>query len=127
MTAGRTRRHLPTFGRLRLSLATIVISVGGAVALAALGQPGFAGALLAIGLLVTLPLIWVLGPQFPLVAGPDDATTHDAPNPVRTLRDRYARGEIDREELDARLDTLLGTEEYEDLVDGTADPVTAHK
>lgn len=122
MTARRTRRHLPTFGRLRLSLATIVISVGGAVALAALGQPGFAGALLALGLLVTLPLIWVLGTQFPLVAGPDDA-----PNPVRTVRDRYARGEIDREELDARLDTLLGTEEYEDLVDGTADPVTAHK
>jgi uncharacterized membrane protein len=40
-----------------------------------------------------------------------------ASDPLRTLRDRYARGELTDEEFDRRLDRLLETETVEDVAE----------
>jgi uncharacterized membrane protein len=47
-------------------------------------------------------------------AGSDDGGESD---PLRTLRDRYARGELTDEEFDRRLDRLLETETIEDVAE----------
>lgn len=68
---------------------------------------------------VLLPLIAILGEDFPLVASDDEsaaataADTTDATDPVDRLRERYANGEIDEAEFERKLDRLLETEDLE--------------
>jgi hypothetical protein len=62
-----------------------------------------------------LPLIGLLGSDFPLVESSDDEpsadeTTHDE-DPLTTLRQRYANGEIDEAEFERRLELMLETED----------------
>ncbi len=67
---------------------------------------------------VLLPLIAILGDDFPLVASEDESAatesgTTAATDPVDRLRERYANGEIDEAEFERKLDRLLETEDLE--------------
>lgn len=62
------------------------------------------------GFFVLIPLIGILGDDFPLVESPTETPRKD---PVETLRDRYARGEIDQAEFERRLEYLVETEDTE--------------
>lgn len=53
------------------------------------------------------------GPSSARGAGVAPAITHAGTDPLLTLRDRYAQGEIDAEEFERRLDGLLRTEPAE--------------
>lgn len=78
----------------------------------------------SIGLFVLIPLI-VLAPE--LVPFVDDGSDRASPSPtgrepvgrepsgdpVTDLRDRYANGELSRQEFERRLDDLLATEDLE--------------
>ncbi|WP_276273166.1 SHOCT domain-containing protein [Haloarcula litorea] len=71
---------------------------------------------LAVGLLLATPvtalLVWPTPAAVPdLSLGSGQPASDDADGPVAALRDRYARGEIDRETFEERLDDLLATED----------------
>ncbi|MFC7076694.1 SHOCT domain-containing protein [Haloarcula halophila] len=76
---------------------------------------------------ILLPLIGILGDDFPLVEpepaepedaetpatdshGVDDRTASSDRSPLEQLRERYARGEVSEEEFERRLERLLETE-----------------
>jgi len=72
------------------------------------------------GFFVIIPLVALLGDDFPLVestAADGESATATEPDPLATLRERYATGEIDEAEFERRLDRLLETEELDDRVD----------
>lgn len=89
--------------------------------------------------LVVLPVVIILAEQAPnvLLAGigvafiallfrafgvlGDTAASVEAVDPLKTLQDRYARGEIDDEEFERRLDRLVEMENLE-LADAVDDP-----
>ena len=110
---------LPTFEKTKL-IGLIAILSFGLTSLFAVLLPEALGALIPatfiFGFFVLIPLALLLGEDFPLVesegAGeaPASATAED---PLATLRERYATGEIGEEEFERRLDRLLETEELE--------------
>ena len=116
---------LPTFEKKRLIGLIAILSFGFASLFAVL-LPGVLGPLIPatfiLGFFVLVPLVALLGEDFPLVeaAGPggepasSTATTED---PLATLRERYATGEIGEEEFERKLDRLLETEELDDRAD----------
>jgi len=120
---------LPTFEKMRLAGIIAVLSFG-LTALFAVLLPGFLEALIPatfiLGFFVLVPLVLLLGEDFPLVRseGADErptSTTATNEDPLATLRERYATGEIGEEEFERKLDRLLETEEMEGRVDaGTA-------
>ena len=70
------------------------------------------------GFFLLLPLVWFLEDDFPLVEPESkDAGEGTLENPVATLRERYATGEIDDDEFERRLDRLLETEELQREID----------
>lgn len=73
------------------------------------------------GFLILIPLVLVLGEDFPLVASDEpDASVGSgatAENPIAALRERYASGEIDEAEFDRKLDRLLATEDLDERFD----------
>ncbi|WP_418285956.1 SHOCT domain-containing protein [Halorubrum sp. DTA46] len=114
---------LPTFERMRLVGVIAVLSFG----LTALFAVLLSGALEALipatfilGFFVLIPLVLLLGDDFPLVGSEEtteeSAVTTDA-DPLETLRERYATGEIGEEEFERRLDRLLETEDLADRAD----------
>ena len=93
---------------------------------------GGVAAPLVTGLWWTLPLVWFIGlfvvlPVLhtltrPLPEGDDGGERSDADPALEALRERYARGEIDRREFERKLDRLLETEDAE-TVDRTGGDV----
>jgi len=96
-------------------VGTIAILSFGFTAMAAiLGGGTLVPALFVFGVFVLMPLVALLGEDLPLVAEPnseDADVTATADDPVELLRERYARGELSKEEFEARLDRLLETED----------------
>lgn len=92
---------------------------------------------LVTGLWWSLPLVWFFGlfvllPVFHTLTKPvpdaDGDADADAPaDPaLRALRERYARGEIDDQEFERKLDRLLATEDAE-TVDRSGSEVLAER
>ena len=116
---------LPTFEKSRLIGLVAILSFGltslFAVLLPEALEP-LIPATFILGFFVLIPLAALLGEDFPLVESEDadaglassTATTED---PLATLRERYATGEIGEEEFERRLDRLLETEELDDRID----------
>jgi len=116
---------LPTFEKIRLTGLIGILSFGltalFAVLLPALLEP-LIPATFILGFFVLIPLIWVLGEDFPLVASGNEADSAvdrsaTAERPVAALRERYATGEIDEAEFERRLDRLLATEDLDERFD----------
>ncbi|GAA0715030.1 putative membrane protein [Halorubrum trapanicum] len=121
---------LPTFEKKRLIGLIAVLSFG-LTALFAVLLPTALGPLIPatfiLGYFILIPLVAVLGEQFPLVASDDgtvEATETDgsaaataADHPVAALRERYATGEIDEAEFERKLDRLLATEDLDERFD----------
>lgn len=115
---------LPTFEKSKLIGLVAVLSFG-LTSLFAVLLPGALGPLIpatfVLGFFVLIPLVALLGEDFPLVepadaeadAASSPATTGD---PLETLRERYATGEIGEEEFERRLERLLETEALEERV-----------
>ncbi|OYR42371.1 hypothetical protein DJ82_02440 [Halorubrum sp. Ib24] len=119
---------LPTFEKKRLIGLVAVLSFG-LTSLFAVLLPGALGPLIPatfiLGFFVIIPLVLLLGEDFPLVesgdaAGASAATTAAAGDPLETLRERYATGEIGEEEFERRLDRLLETEDLKGRIDADA-------
>jgi uncharacterized membrane protein len=116
---------LPTFEKKRL-IGLIAILSFGFTSLFAVLLPAALGPLIRatfiFGFFVLIPLVALLGEDFPLVEAADPggesvsstATTED---PLATLRERYATGEIGEEEFERRLERLLETEKLEERID----------
>jgi uncharacterized membrane protein len=115
---------LPTFEKKRL-IALIGILSFGLTALLAVLLPTALGPLIPatfiLGFFILIPLVAVLGEDFPLVAADDPGASAGsgatAERPVAALRERYASGEIDEAEFERRLDRLLETEDIDERFD----------
>lgn len=66
-----------------------------------------------VGWLGLVPLFGILDQQLRIAESheSDDAATATEPDPLDTLRERYARGEIDEIEFERRVEGLIGTED----------------
>ena len=96
---------LPTFEKKRL-VGLIAILSFGLTSLSAVLLPSpvapLGPALFITGFFILIPLVLVLGEDFPLVAADDadaEATSPAADRPVAALRERYATGELDETEF----------------------------
>lgn len=113
-----------------------VLTLGGTAITGALGLGQVPGLIAITGLIILLPLTAILGDRLPYVASADadaesvstvatSASAPDSPGPatdeddhaVARLRERYARGDIDEDEFEERLDRLLATEDLDETVD----------
>ncbi|WP_144798033.1 SHOCT domain-containing protein [Halorubrum depositum] len=119
---------LPTFEKKRLIGLLAILSFG-FTSLFAVLLPEVLSALIPatfiLGFFVLIPLVLVLGEDFPLVEsegadGESGSTTATTDDPLATLRERYATGEIGEAEFERRLDRLLETEELEGRIDADA-------
>jgi len=94
-------------------VGTIAILTFGFTSMAAiLGGGTLVPALFVLGVFVLIPLVALLGADLPLVAASenDDEPQSTDADPVELLRERYARGELSKDEFETRLDRLLETE-----------------
>lgn len=116
---------LPTFEKRKLIGLVAILSFG-LTSLFAVLLPEVLSALIPatfiLGFFVLIPLVLLLGSEFPLVepADPDGepaSSTAGTEDPLATLRERYASGEIDEEEFERKLDRLLETEELDERAD----------
>ena len=99
-------------GKWRLVGTIAILSFGFTSLAAILGGGTLVPALFVFGVFILMPLVALLGSDLPLVAAKesdDDPETVDG-DPVELLRERYARGDLSKEEFEARLDRLLETE-----------------
>jgi uncharacterized membrane protein len=96
---------------LRRVLARNVTEVGLFVGISIMILSGVVGpeAFSTVGLVVLLAGIF-LDDVIASVLQPSDDDAADASSPVEELRERYARGEIDRDEFERRVDDLLETD-----------------
>lgn len=115
---------LPTFEKKRLIGLVAILSFGLTSLLAVLFPGGgpLIPAIFILGIFVTIPLVLLFGEDFPLVESEsaDEESAASAGDPLATLRERYATGEIGEEEFERKLDRLLETEALEDRADGEA-------
>ncbi|MGQ3329575.1 MULTISPECIES: SHOCT domain-containing protein [Halorubrum] len=108
---------LPTFEKKRL-IGLIAILSFGVTALFAVLLPEILGPLIPatfiLGFFILIPLVVLLGDDFPLVGAEvpaEQSISAAEDDPLATLRERYATGEIGEEEFERKLDRLLETEE----------------
>jgi uncharacterized membrane protein len=117
----------PTFEKKRL-IGLIAILSFGLTSLFAVLLPEVLGALIPatfiLGFFVLIPLVLLFGEDFPLVepeGAAGESATATTEDPLATLRERYATGEIGEAEFERKLDRLLETEDRENRVDGGPD------
>ena len=121
---------LPTLPKNKLMGVVGTLTFGLSALFAVLNLGSLVPATFVLGTFVLLPLIGILGDDFPLVE-PEPPESEDAEvpatespgageqaatagqSPVEQLRERYARGEIGEEEFERRLERLLETESVE--------------
>lgn len=114
---------LPRFEKKRFMGLVATLSFGLTSLFAVLELGVLVPATFVFGFMVLLPVVAILGEDFPLVEPADGSGTTGVmeestdEDPVATLRRRYATGEIDEAEFERRLDRLLETEELEGTVD----------
>lgn len=106
------------FGRLQLIGVVAVLSFGLTALLSVAGMTPLVPIPFILGFFMVIPLIALLGERFPLVESSKDQSKQAAAalperDPVETLRDRFARGEISQDEFERRLDYLVATEGLE--------------
>ncbi|GAB7009440.1 SHOCT domain-containing protein [Halorubrum trueperi] len=113
---------LPTFEKKRL-IGLIAVLAFGLTSLFAVLLPGplerLIPATFILGFFVLIPLVLLLGEDFPLVeSATDDGSTPmtTEADPLAMLRERYAAGEIGEEEFERKLDRMLETEELKDRI-----------
>ncbi len=88
-----------------------VLTFGITSLVAVLGGGTLVPVVFVLGFFLLIPLIALLGEDFPLVEATDDTQqTPPRADPLETLRDRFARGEIDQAEFERRLEYLVETE-----------------
>lgn len=111
------RRSLPTFEKGQLLWVVGILSFGLTALVGAIGIPTLPGIIFLLGFFILIPLILVLGEDFPLVEPTEEEQLVEQVQPTRErdpieeLRRRYARGEISETEFENRLERLLETEE----------------
>ncbi|GGN91719.1 SHOCT domain-containing protein [Haloarcula pellucida] len=119
----------PTLPKKKFAGVVAVLTFGLTALFPIAGFPKLAAATAILGFLVVLPLVGILGADFPLVES--DATSQarssepePTESPIERLRDRYARGEVSDEEFERRLERLLETEDLAATVvdDRAAEP-----
>ncbi|MDS0278570.1 SHOCT domain-containing protein [Halomicroarcula sp. S1AR25-4] len=119
----------PTLPKKKFAGVVAVLTFGLTALFPIAGLPKLAAATAILGFLVVLPLVGILGADFPLVES--DATSQarssepePTESPIERLRDRYARGEVSDEEFERRLERLLETEDLAATVvdDRAAEP-----
>lgn len=117
---------MESISRWRAAALTFFLTLGvsGMVAAAPFVGGALSGFFASIGLFILIPLI-VLAPE--LVPFVDDGSGGGSPrptgrepvgrepsgDPVADLRDRYANGDLSRQEFERRLDDLLATEDLD--------------
>lgn len=112
-----SRRSLPTFEKGQLLWVVGILSFGLTAIGGAIGLSTLPGVIFLLGFFVLIPLILVLGEEFPLVEPAEEVQPVEQVQPTRErdpieeLRRRYARGEISETEFENRLERLLETEE----------------
>lgn len=87
----------------------VFLTIGGMLIAGVLGLNLLGGVILILGFAVVLPLVGVFGDRLVEQLG-EDAPRVD---PLDELRGEYARGEIDHEEFERRVERLLETEDVE--------------
>ncbi len=102
---------LPTFDQRRLLVGIALLSAGLWLFIGFLALPAFLMAIPFAGVLIVLPLVWLLGDDFPLVESTDGETESTPSDPVESLQHRYSTGRIDEAEFERRLDSLLEEDE----------------
>lgn len=117
---------LPSFEKKRLIGLVAILSFG-LTSLFAVLLPGggpLIPATFILGFFVVIPLVLLLGDDFPLVeseeSDAESVSTADD-DPLATLRERYASGEIGEEEFERKLERLLETEALADRLDDDSD------
>lgn len=102
------------YSRGKLMGIVAILTFGLTALTAVLGGGVLIPAIFITGFFILIPLIGILGEDFPLVESRTE-TPQPTPrkDPVETLRDRYARGEIDQVEFERRLEYLVETEDIE--------------
>lgn len=106
------------YGPLQLMGLVSVLTFGLTALVAVLGGGTLVPTIFIFGFFILVPLIAILGEDFPFVQSQgDEPATALQQDPVETLRDRFARGEIDQAEFERRLEYLVETEGLEFDVD----------
>jgi len=100
------------FGKRQLIGVVAVLAFGLTSLFAVLGLGTLVPVTFVVGFFLVIPLIALLGERFPLVES-DEPTPPPLEDPLETLRERYARGEIDQREFERRLEYLLETEQVD--------------
>ncbi|WP_312912391.1 SHOCT domain-containing protein [Natronosalvus caseinilyticus] len=108
---------------LWLLVAIVTFALAGLAGVAGLG--GLAGAITIVGWFLLTPVFLFWGEELAAIAfesdeparGGDERARQRAHEPLETLKDRYARGEIDDAEFERRLDRLVETDEAIGRVD----------
>ncbi|GAB7017744.1 SHOCT domain-containing protein [Halostagnicola bangensis] len=104
---------LPTFEQRRLLVGIALLSAGLWLFIGFLALPAFLMAIPFSGILIALPLVWLLGDDFPLVESAGDENSSATEDPIESLQHRYSTGRIDEAEFERRLETLLESDEPE--------------
>jgi uncharacterized membrane protein len=84
----------------------LVVSLGLAALTAVLSLGALPAVVLILGWFIAAPALAILT----YYEDDTDGDPEDADDPVATLRERYARGDLTEAEFERRLDTLLETE-----------------
>ncbi|WP_290818594.1 SHOCT domain-containing protein [Halovivax sp.] len=71
----------------------------------------YAFAVFVVGWLLLVPVLGVLSDEFVDGESDEQHSQEPAEDPLETLRDRYARGEIDDLEFERRVERLIETED----------------